>query len=76
MTGRCTGRERRLPGSGGRLKMLNWNLHSFKLLEVIQVLDSISWVRCASGNVFTYIVGSKELHKVSFLNLISMKLKM
>ena len=32
--------------------MLNWNLHSFKLLEIIQVLDSISWVRCASGNVF------------------------
>ena len=31
--------------------MLNWNLHSFKLLEIIQVLDSISWVRCASGNV-------------------------
>ena len=25
--------------------MLNWNLHWF------QLLDSISWVRCASGNV-------------------------
>ena len=34
--------------------MLNWNLHSFKLLEIIQVLDSISWVRCASGNVFAF----------------------
>ena len=33
-------------------KVLNWNLHSFWLLEIIQVLDSISWVRCASGNVF------------------------
>ena len=49
MTGRCT---RWLPGSGGRLKVLNWNLHSFKLLDIIQVLDSISWVRCASGNVY------------------------
>ena len=51
MTGRCTRWERWLPGSGGRLKVLNWDLHSFKLLEIIQVLDSISWVRCASGNV-------------------------
>ena len=32
--------------------MLNLNLHSFQLLEIIQVLDSISWVRCASGNVY------------------------
>ena len=32
--------------------MLNWNLHSSQLLEIIQVLDSISWVRCDSGNVF------------------------
>ena len=45
--------ERWLPGSGGGLKMLNWNLHSFHLLDIIQVLDSISWVRCASGNVST-----------------------
>ena len=52
MTGRCTWWERWLPGSGGRLKVLNWNLQSFQLLEIIQVLDSISWVRCASGNVF------------------------
>ena len=51
MTGRCTRWERWLPRSGGRLKVLNWNLHSFQLLEIIQVLDSISWVRCASGNV-------------------------
>ena len=52
MTGRCTIRwERWLPGSGGRLKVLNWNLHLFQLFEIIQVLDSISWVRCASGNV-------------------------
>ena len=53
MTGRCTRWERWLPGSGGGLKVLNWNLHSFQLLEIIQVLDSISWVRCASGNVLT-----------------------
>ena len=52
MTGRCTRWERWLPGSGGMFKVLNWNLHSFRLLEIIQVLDSISWVRCASGNVF------------------------
>ena len=51
MTGRCTRWERWLPGSGGRLKVLNWNLLSLQLLEIIQVLDSISWVRCASGNV-------------------------
>ena len=51
MTGRCTRWQRWLPGSGGGLKVLNWNLHSFQLLEIIQVLDSISWVRCASGNV-------------------------
>jgi hypothetical protein len=44
--------ERWLPGSGGMFKVLNWNLHSFRLLEIIQVLDSISWVRCASGNVY------------------------
>ena len=35
-----------------KAKVLNWNLHSFQLLEIIQVLDSISWVRCASGNVY------------------------
>ena len=52
MTGRCTRWERWLLGSGGGLKVLNRNLHSFQLLEIIQVLDSISWVRCASGNVF------------------------
>ena len=52
MTGRCTRWERWLPGSGGMFKVLNWNLHSFRLLEIIQVLDSISWVRCASGNVY------------------------
>ena len=51
MTGRYTRWERWLPGSGGRLKVLNGNLQSFQLLEIIQVLDSISWVRCASGNV-------------------------
>ena len=49
MTGRCT---RWLPGGGGGLKVLDWNLHSFQLLEIIQVLDSMSWVRYASGNVF------------------------
>ena len=54
MTGRCTRWERCLPGSGGRLKVLNCNLHSFQLFEIIQVLDSKSWVRCASGNVSHY----------------------
>ena len=53
MAGRCTRWESWSPGSGGRLKVLNWNLHLFQLLETIQVLDSISWVRCASGNVFS-----------------------
>ena len=42
--------ERCSPGSEGRPKVLNWNLLSFQLLEIIQVLDSISWVHCASGN--------------------------
>ena len=51
MTGRCTRWQRWLPGSGGGLRVLNLNLHSFQLLDIIQVLDSISWVRCASGNV-------------------------
>ena len=37
--------------------MLNWDLHSFKLLEIIHVLDSISWVRCASGNVYLQFAG-------------------
>ena len=58
MTGRCTRWERWLPGSGGRLKVLNWNLHSFQLLEIIQVLDSISWVRCASGNAIAMFLQS------------------
>ena len=34
-----------------KAKVLNWNLHLCQLLEMIQVFDSISWVRCASGNV-------------------------
>ena len=34
MTGRCTRWQRWLPGSGGGLKVLNWNLHSFRLLEL------------------------------------------
>ena len=38
-----------------KAKVLNWNLHSFQLLGIIKVLDSISWVRCASGNVFHFI---------------------
>ena len=37
--------------------MLNWNLHSFQPLEIIQMLGSISWVRCASVNVFIDGVG-------------------
>ena len=35
------------------LKCRGWNLYSFYLLEIIQVLDSIAWVRCASGNVLS-----------------------
>ena len=33
MTGRCTRWERWLPGSGGRLKVLNWNYKSFQLFR-------------------------------------------
>ena len=29
----------------------------FQLLEIIQVLDSISWARCASGNVLFLMDG-------------------
>ena len=61
MTGRCTRWQRWLPGSGGGLKVLNWNLHSFQLLDIIQVLDSIPWVRCASGNVFISYINFTEL---------------
>ena len=50
---------------GGRLNMLNWNLHSFQLLEIIQVLDSIFWVRCASGNVLSEIFNNEKLGKDS-----------
>ena len=46
MTGTC---KRWSPRSGGRLKGLEF---VFVLAdEIIQVLYSISWVRCASGNV-------------------------
>ena len=64
MTGRCTRWQRWLPGSGGGLKVLNWNLHSFQLLDIIQVLDSISWVRCASGNV--YLLRIPGLNSINF----------
>ena len=30
------------------------NLKLFQLKKIIQVLDSIPWVRCASGNVFLH----------------------
>ena len=33
MTGRCTRWERWLTGSGGPLKVLNWNLQSFQLFR-------------------------------------------
>ena len=42
--------------------MLNWNLHLFQLLDVIHVLDSISWVRCASGNVLTSPLQLNRMH--------------
>ena len=38
MTGWCTRWERWLPGSGGRLKVLNWNLHLFQLFLYIIIL--------------------------------------
>ena len=56
MTGRRTRWEGWLPGSGGSLKVLYWNFYSSQLLEIIQVLYSISWVRCASGNVYFVLV--------------------
>ena len=60
MTVRCTRWESWLPGSGGRLKVLNWNLHSFQLLEITQVLDSISWVRCVPLAMFIYFFSSDK----------------
>ena len=70
MTGRCTRWERWLPGSSGMFKMLNWNLHLFRLLEIIQVLDSISWVRCASGNAL--IIVSFLMMIIGIISLIIM----
>ena len=71
--GALGGKARWLPGSGGRLKVLNWNLHWFQLLKIIQVLDSISRVRCASGNVFCLqgnegLLSAKNHMKVLWLN--------
>ena len=45
-----------------KAKVLNWNLHLCQLLEMIQVFDSISWVRCASGNV-SMISSENEGHR-------------
>ena len=39
-------REVHKVGKVREAKVLNWNLHSFQFLEIIQVLDSISWVLC------------------------------
>ena len=47
--------------------MINWNLHSFQLSDLIQVLDSISWVRCASGNVFLLSVHTSQVMLVVYL---------
>ena len=74
MTGRCTWWERWLPGSGERLKVLNWNLHSFQLLEIIQVLDSISWVRCASGNVFYCFYNCYLVHLLVLVEILGKRL--
>ena len=75
MTGRCTRWDRWLPESGGRLKVLNCNLHSFQLFEIIQVLDSISWVRCASGNVlmitWSWSVGGCDIFKLGSVGIYS-----
>ena len=73
MTGRCTRWERWLPGSGGRLKVLNWNLRLFQLLEIIPVLDSISWVRCASGNILmiTWSAGGCDIFKLGSVGIYS-----
>ena len=60
-------------GYQGVEEVRNWNLHSFQLLEIIQVLDSISWVRCASGNVYTCLVSrthSKIISSSFLLNQI------
>ena len=54
MTGTCTRWERWSPRSGGRLKGLKELEFVFVLAaEIIQVSDSIAWVRCASGNSLT-----------------------
>ena len=48
--------------------MLNGNLQSFQLLEIIHVLDSISWVRCASGNVVSiYLDITIDISVINYL---------
>ena len=41
--------------------LTEFNLKSFWLEKIIQVTDSIPWVRCASGNVLTCQVAFPEL---------------
>ena len=55
--------------SGGRLKVLNCNLHMFHILEIVQVLYSISWVRCASGNVYLLFILMCDFSKVKLFHV-------
>ena len=60
MTGRCTRWERWSPRSGGKLKVLNLEFVFVLAAEIIQVSDSIAWVRCAS--IFKEVAKPKFLH--------------
>ena len=53
MTGGCTRWEGWSPRSRGRLKVLYLKFVLILAAEIIQVSDSIAWVRCASGNSLT-----------------------
>ena len=50
MTGGCTRWERWSPRRGQRPKVLKLDFLFVLAAEIIQVSDSIAWVRCASGN--------------------------
>ena len=45
----------------------NWNLSSFLLLEMTQVLDQIAWIRCAYGNV---LLKQRLFIKINFYNIL------
>ena len=52
MMGRCTRWESLSVVAREWRKALSAELEFALILKIIQVLNSISWVRCASGNVF------------------------